>query len=295
MIMQIHSQGKRIGALKRLIFTLLPVLLAIAAPPSLRASCGPPNVFAGYIDGAGFNVGGNTECIGDAGAVWVEWGTTTNYGNKSSTFTIGPGIQSFLYSATFYFGGPTAIMHYRAVGYDTVWPALGTNVTGDQAFLTDGWVVITNQPQSQTAGIGSNVTFRVGVMSSPDMGSVLYQWSKNGTAITNATSSTLTLTNAQPTNSGNYSVQAENGGGFWQYSSPAVLTVTAPSLTARLSGTNIVLSWPVAASGYTLESSANFGTNSWTAVTLPVVTNSSAITTTVPVSGPKQFYRLHHY
>lgn len=291
--MQIHSKGKTNLQLGRFTFNLLLISFALANSENLRANCYVPQLYASYAgSGSGLiNCTAQEDCF-EPGTGWLEWGYTTSYGNRSSTFTI-PDVGTTNFSYQISSGGPTAIMHYRAVGYDSA----GTNATADQTFLTTGWVTITNQPQSQTVGLGSNVTFTVEVMSA--LTPIYYRWSKDGTLITNATSSSLTLTNVQITDSGNYSVQAENlfeGGSFWQTSSTAVLTVSAPSLIAQLSGTNIVLSWPVAASGYTLESSANFGTNTWTAVPTALVTNSSSITATVPVSSaPHRFYRLHHY
>ncbi len=66
---------------------------------------------------------------------------------------------------------------------------------------------ITAQPQSATVLAGSNPTLTVGVTG---FGPLSYQWAFNGTAITNATNSSLTITNVQFANDGNYSVTVTN-------------------------------------------------------------------------------------
>ena len=66
-----------------------------------------------------------------------------------------------------------------------------------------------------------------------------------------------------------------------------------PSLQAQAYGTDLVLTWPVAADGYVLESSASLtGTNSWTPVTnVPVIVDFQS-TVTNSASGGGGFYRL---
>jgi PKD repeat protein len=61
---------------------------------------------------------------------------------------------------------------------------------------------ITNQPASQVVTVGSNATFTVGAAGNPPL---RYFWKFNGTAI-GSNSPTLTVSNVQLTNAGNYSV-----------------------------------------------------------------------------------------
>jgi hypothetical protein len=82
---------------------------------------------------------------------------------------------------------------------------------------------ITRQPQSQTATGGANVTFSVTATGRP---TPTYQWNFNGTIINGATSSTLSLTNVQSTNAGNYTVTVTNSSGS-VISNQAMLTVNA--------------------------------------------------------------------
>jgi len=92
---------------------------------------------------------------------------------------------------------------------------------------------IISQPQSLTVLPGQNGLFSVTAGGSAPLG---YQWYENNTLLTNATSSTLTLSNVQPSAAGSYSVVVSN---FVSTagSSNAVLTVNtnpvAPSFTSQ--------------------------------------------------------------
>ncbi|MDR3413534.1 MAG: immunoglobulin domain-containing protein, partial [Formivibrio sp.] len=81
--------------------------------------------------------------------------------------------------------------------------------------------VITTQPTNQTVFVGSTVVFNVTASGTAPL---FYQWSFNGTNIVNGTNATLTLTNVQFTNAGNYSVLVANLYGSTN-SAIAVLTV----------------------------------------------------------------------
>ena len=94
--------------------------------------------------------------------------------------------------------------------------------------------VITTQPQSQTVPSGNNTTFGVAANGS---GSLSYQWSFNGTNLAGATTASLTLTNVQFNQAGNYAVLVTNAFGS-VLSSNAVLTVTAIRPTIQAQPTN---------------------------------------------------------
>ena len=100
-----------------------------------------------------------------------------------------------------------------------------------------GGAVITRQPHSQTVGVGANVLFSVvAVGSSP----LSYQWQFNGADLSGAVASSLTLTNAQATNSGTYSVVITNAYGLVT-SSNALLAVIVPVCVSA--PTNLVSWW----------------------------------------------------
>jgi pectate lyase len=92
---------------------------------------------------------------------------------------------------------------------------------------------IITQPQDLTVLPGQNAVFNVTAGGSAPLG---YQWYDNNTLLTNATGSTLTLSNVQPSDAGSYSVVVSNFVST-ATSSNAVLTVNtkpvAPSFTSQ--------------------------------------------------------------
>jgi hypothetical protein len=85
-----------------------------------------------------------------------------------------------------------------------------------------------------------------------------------------------------PMTGGNYSLT----GGFWAIY--AVQTAGAPLLTISISNNQAVVSWPVAATGWTLQTNNNLATGTWVNYT-GTVTNNSA--TNSPSTG-NLFFRL---
>lgn len=84
---------------------------------------------------------------------------------------------------------------------------------------------ITSHPVSQTVIEGNTAIFSVSATGQTPLN---YQWRFNGTNMVNATNATLTLTNAQLSQAGEYSIQLSNIFGAL-VSSNAVLTVTPPT------------------------------------------------------------------
>jgi phospholipase C len=66
--------------------------------------------------------------------------------------------------------------------------------------------------------------------------------------------------------------------------------VSIPSIS--LSGANLILTYPLWASGYTLESATNFVSGSWTAVNAVPVTNGDNSVVTLPISDDAMYFRL---
>ena len=89
---------------------------------------------------------------------------------------------------------------------------------------------ITSQPQSLANNIGSTANFSSTATGSAPLG---YQWQQNGVSLANsgrvsgATTNTLTISNLQPADAGNYLLLVSNGAGTVT-STVAVLTVIGP-------------------------------------------------------------------
>jgi hypothetical protein len=154
-------------------------------------------------------------------------------------------------------------------------------VVSSNAVLAVGYPPsITGQPQSQEVVQGSNVSFTVGASGT---GALSYQWYLDGAALTQATSSTLLLTNVQGVNGGYYSAEVSSPFGS-VLSSNAALTVdlfpvilTQPQSQDAVDGSNVTFS--VAASGASsLLPSVTSGTlQLWLKADTGVVANSAGL------------------
>jgi plastocyanin len=129
---------------------------------------------------------------------------------------------------------------YTVVATNSVSP-----VTSNAATLTVNPApvapVITTQPSTQTVTAGNSVTFTAAASGIP---APTYQWKKNGTSITGATSSSYTLASVTTGNAGSYTFVATNSAGS-ATSSTATLTVnpanTAPVITTQPSSQTVTV------------------------------------------------------
>ena len=121
---------------------------------------------------------------------------------------------------------------YNAVVFNSA----GSAASGNVVITINGATaapVITTQPVGQTVTAGASVIFTAVASGTP---APTLQWKLNGTAISGATSATLSIANAQSANAGTYTFVATNSAGS-ATSSGATLTVNpvsiAPVITAQ--------------------------------------------------------------
>ena len=141
---------------------------------------------------------------------------------------------------------------------------------------------ITAQPQSLTATNGDNATFNVAASGAQPL---FFQWRKNGNNIPGATSTSLTIANAQSASAGDYSVRVTNSVAAID-SQIAILTILVPpAVTAppasRTNFAGSIATFNVTAMG-TAPLSYQWFYNSTTA--LPGATNSTLSLTNVQVT-----------
>jgi trimeric autotransporter adhesin len=92
-------------------------------------------------------------------------------------------------------------------------------------------VRIVTQPQTnQSVVVGTNVSFSVVATGTPP---ILYQWRKNGVAISGETNSTYSLSGVQTSDSGTYSVAVSNILGYAISSNATLLVNLPPSITTQ--------------------------------------------------------------
>jgi hypothetical protein len=110
---------------------------------------------------------------------------------------------------------------YYVVGTNPLGTGQSSNATLTVLALTPP--IITQQPQPQTVYVHQRATFSVSAVGQQPLG---YQWKLQGTPISGATASTLTVTDASAAKAGNYSVTIINALGS-SNSATAALTVSA--------------------------------------------------------------------
>jgi Immunoglobulin domain len=158
----------------------------------------------------------------------------------------------------------------------------GTSATAgfwdDVSFQAVNDPYIVQQPVSISTNYGAAATFSVVAMATS------YQWQRNGSPVSGATGSSLTLNPASALNAGTYTCVVTGANGSLT-SSAATLTVSGspPFLTAALVGQKVVITW---AGSYPLLSATNV-----TGPYLPVAGAASPYTNSPPL-GSRRFFGL---
>jgi hypothetical protein len=139
------------------------------------------------------------------------------------------------------------------------------------------------QPANQVVTVGGSVTFSLAVGGTPPLS---YQWSFGGSALDGATNATLTLTNVQFSQAGNYSVVITNVAET-ATSSNATLSVIFPPASMRVvnvtnaqSGATVNVPVALAANGNEngLSFSLNFDTTKLTYVSIALGSGANGAT-----------------
>ncbi len=158
----------------------------------------------------------------------------TTFATLNSTVTSAGGATTAISTTTvanYYRVTLTALATYDTNGTGGV---SGVGNTATATLVAAATVpLIATQPTSQIVTAGGNVTFTVVASAT---GTTSYQWKKDGTAISGATSATYSVTSVKSTDAGSYTVTISTSAGATT-SSAAVLTVNAATTgtsTARI-------------------------------------------------------------
>ncbi len=107
---------------------------------------------------------------------------------------------------------------------------LGTTTSTDAVLVVNVAPVFTTPPAGQTVDQGASVTFSAAASGVP---APAYQWLKNGSAISGATGSALTLNNVQASDAGDYTVLATNLAGSATSAKAALVVNYTPVITTQ--------------------------------------------------------------
>jgi len=119
------------------------------------------------------------------------------------------------------------VLVYNGGGY-----AFGTN------FLAQVYLTITGQPQSRSNTLaGTTTSFTVTALGA---GTIRYQWYFNGNPINGGTGSTLTVTNVQPVNQGNYYCTLRDDYNVATSAVVPMTVVTKPAFSVQPIATTVV-------------------------------------------------------
>ncbi|MCI0748740.1 MAG: lamin tail domain-containing protein, partial [Verrucomicrobia subdivision 3 bacterium] len=162
--------------------------------------------------------------------------TVANYGSNASFNVTAYGAGSLSYQWFFNSNAiPILSSNCMIVGVqfsDAGWYSVrvsdgGSSITSDSVYLGVRPRIV-SQPQDQSVPAGATAAFSVTAQSDWPM---TYRWRRNSRSIAGETNQTLTITNLQPSQAGDYSVNIQHqlpGGRFGINSSNAVLTVLPP-------------------------------------------------------------------
>lgn len=154
--------------------------------------------------------------------------------------------------------------------------------------------VITNQPASISVLAGSNATFSVTAGGTAPLG---YQWRFNVSSnISGARNSSFTVTNAQASSAGNYSVVITNLYGSITSAAAYLNVVRAPQISSiNVTGANVILGFTTSTGAtYAVQNRTNLLSGSWvnTLTNISGISGTKSVTHTNGAGQPARFYRV---
>lgn len=162
----------------------------------------------------GANITFNVSATG-AGTLTYQWKKNGNIivGATSSSYTINNIVA-----------GDAANYSVDATG------SCGTVASSAASLTINNSTAINTQPSNQTTCLGSSVTFTVSASGS---GTLTYQWKKNGTDISGATSSSYTIVSVTAGDAANYSVSVTSSCGNVISGSASLSLIASTAITTQ--------------------------------------------------------------
>jgi uncharacterized protein (TIGR02597 family) len=166
-------------------------------------------------------------------------------------------------------------------------------VTSSDALMTVRDPAITQQPLSQTTGLGSSPAFAVTAIGTSPFN---YQWRFNGTPISGANASTYTRNSITSADAGSYSVIVSNTVGSTTSADAALTVNISPmrllSMTSNIDQT-ISMQWTAdPGNTYAFQYKNTLLDAQWTTLSNCLATSTTITTIDSPLSNTQRAYRL---
>jgi uncharacterized repeat protein (TIGR03803 family) len=182
-----------------------------------------------------------------------------------------------------------------AANYSAVVSDAYSSATTSNAILTvNDTLVFATQPLSRTVGAGSAVTFTASVYGVPPF---VFQWSLNRTPVGSPSAGTnvssLTLTDVQTNQAGNYTVQVFNGSGSLISSSAALAVIAQPTLSLQiLAGYPVLSVYGTSGNSFMVQYNTNLAGTNWLNLSLiNLISNPYQFLDPSAIGEPARFYR----
>jgi len=175
--------------------------------------------------------------------------------------------------------------------------AFGGNQSTGSVFRVVPRPQFATQPISQTVYSNVNISLNASVTGIAPLN---YQWQKNGVNISGATSSSFTISSAQQSDSGSYTLRVTNGFAS-SNSTTAVISVLPPTVvhfqnTTHNSDGSVGLTWTAdVGTTYDLQFKSSLTNALWSTLSSYPATSNSLALNIVPGGNPQGFYRISSY
>lgn len=174
---------------------------------------------------------------------------------------------------------------------------IGCNGSGATNFVSSYAYV--GETKNSTTTFGGQILLKAGVNNYHDVYEILAQLEDEPVVPSRwGDYSAMSIDPADPTHFWTIqmypsAMDPDTGAGYWSTQITEIIASPSPPLNITAQGTDVLVSWPLAASDFQLQSNTNLvATNGWTPVTTGISTNGSVISALVAQTTAAKFFRL---
>lgn len=270
------------------------VLRHVNTPPSIVSVSATPNVKEG--GSVEFNVVLNDPDLADAHKVVVSWGD----GSAPDTYDLQPGSFGLTVQHQYADDNPTATPNdaytISVAAFDNAGIGSSTSLVINIQNVAPSFKTLADSTATEQTLWTRDVTF-VDPGADSWTASVDYGDGTGLQAVPVGPSNTLALSHTY-TNAGTYTVHLtvkddDGGTGTAQFKVVVEALGQGPTLSIKPGpGDRVTISWPASNVGYTLESTSDINSGSWTPVAASDTEINGEVVVIVPALSPQQFFRL---